>query len=173
LLSERDKPVKALGFLIEKPSLSQKFENLEGAELLAFTNEQAKKFDLKLGTTAAQFLATVYAGNSWALVTELEKLSAFASTKGHAIEKNDLDAFDLEAAPNYWGLLNGMKSPDGRIRLATLEKLFSIGDPAPKIFNILAAQAGSKTPRMAAYDLAVKSGKMDYEEALVDMVLDG
>lgn len=172
LISEHDKPVKALAFLVEKPSISQKFEALTGVELIAFLNDVAKHFGLKLGTTAAQFLASVYAGNSWALVTELQKLSSLASSS-RTIEKKDLDAFDLEVAPDYWALLNGMKSADGRTRLATLEKLFSVGDPAPKLFNILAAQAGPKTPRMAEYDLAVKSGKMDYEEALLDIVLDG
>jgi hypothetical protein len=128
-------------------------------------------------------LATIYAGNSWALVTELEKLSALkaggaeAHTAGRTgsgaatIEKKDLDALDLEAAPDYWALLNGMKSFDVRTRLYALEKLFAINDPPPKIFNILAGQAGPKTPRMAEYDLAIKSGKLEYEEALLDLIL--
>jgi len=44
-------------------------------------------------------------------------------------------------------------------------------DPAAKIFNILAAQAGEKIPRMADYDIAVKSGKLDYEEVLLDLAI--
>lgn len=167
LLSERDKPVKALSFLIDKPSLSQKFENLEGTDWINFITTEAKRHGISLAPTAAQFLGTVYQGNSWALVTELEKLSALKSS----IDKKDLDAFDLEAAPNYWALLNGMKSYDPRTRLYTLEKLFAINDPPAKIFNILAAQAGEKIPRMAEYDLAVKSGKLDYEEALLDLAI--
>jgi len=167
LLSERDKPVKALSFLIEKPSLSQKFENLDGSAWIDFVHSEAKRFGVELEDAAAQFLGTVYQGNSWALVTEIEKLSALKSS----INKKDLDALDLEAAPNYWALLNGLKSYDVRTRLYALEKLFAINDPPAKIFNIIAAQAGEKIPRMAEYDLAVKSGKLDYEEVLLDLAI--
>lgn len=168
LLSEKEKPVKTLSFLLEKPSRAQKFENLTGAEWSAFIKNEAQKIGLKLGETALQFLGTVHQGNSWALVTELQKLSALGKT---AVQKEDLETLGLEAAPDYWMLLNGMKSSDARTRLVTLERLFAMNDPAPKIFNILAAQAGEKTPRMAEYDLMVKSGKLDYEEALLDFAL--
>ena len=171
LLCESGKPLKALAFLIEKPSLSQKFENLEGAELAAFAKMEAQKFGIQLGDSAANFLVEVYQGNSWALVTELQKISALKTVARDVIEKKDLNALDLEIAPNYWELLNGLKSFDPRVRLAALEKLFSINDPSPKIFNILAAQAGEKIPRMAEYDVAVKSGKLDYEEVLLDLAI--
>lgn len=167
LISEKTKPVKALAFLVAPPSLSEKFEHLAGADLVAFAKTEAKRMDVTLAPSAAQFLASVYAGNPWGLVTELQKLSGLKST----IEKSDLDALDLEAAPNYWGLFMGLKSADGRTRLAALETLFALNDPAPKIFNMLASQAGEKTPRMAEYDLAIKSGKLDYPEALLDLVL--
>lgn len=169
LISERDKPIKALAFLAEKPSLSQKFETLAGAEWMAFITGEAKRAGVKLADAAAQFLGTVYAGNSWALVTELEKLAGLAKTG--AIERRDLDIFDLEATPNYWMLLNGMKSLDIRVRLTTLERLFAANDPAPKIFNILAAQAGPSIPRMAEYDLMAKSGKLEYEEILLGLAI--
>jgi DNA polymerase III delta subunit len=171
LLSERDKPVKALAFLLEKPTIAQKFEVLAGAEWISFIGAEAKKIGLRLALPAAQFLATVYQGNSWALATELAKLAVWKPT----IERRDLDAFDLEVAPNYWGLLNGMKSFDMRIRLATLEQLFALSDPPAKIFNILAAQAGQKgteaLQKFAEFDFAVKSGKLEYEETLVDLAL--
>lgn len=134
LIAEKEKPVKALAFLIEKPSLSQKFENLEGAEWTAFIKAEAKGLGFALADDAVQFLATVYQGNAWALVTELQKLAALAAAGKATIGKKDLDVLDLEVAPNYWGLLNGMKSLDARTRLYALEKLFAINDPAPKIF---------------------------------------
>lgn len=189
LISEGGKPVKALAFLTEKPSASLKFEALHGAPWIDFIKTEAKRLGLKFGESAAQFLGVVHEGNSWALVTELQKLGALrasgttsaigataapaatASIAAPTIEKSDLDALDLEAAPNYWALINGMKSYDVRIRLSALEKLFAMNDPPPRIFNILAAQAGPKTPRMAEYDLAIKSGKLDYEEALLDLIL--
>jgi len=172
LISEKDKPLKTLAFLLEKPALSQKFETLAGAEYARFIKEEGTKRGIALDDAAAMLLAAVYAGTSWAAVTELEKL---ASLKGGlpsaAITKRDLDAQGLEAAPNYWALLNGMKSFDIRSRMRSLETLFSVNDPPAKIFNILSAQAGEKIPRMAGYDLAVKSGKLEYEEVLVDLAL--
>ncbi|HVO28874.1 MAG TPA: hypothetical protein VMT81_02745 [Candidatus Paceibacterota bacterium] len=171
LLSERDKPVKALGFLLEKPAIPQKFENLTGAELVGFIGAEAKQLGLRIAMPAAQFLAQVYAGNSWALATELEKLATLKAAANPAIERKDLDMPDLEAAPNYWALLSGLKSPDVRTRLSTLEKLFAMGDAPAKIFNILAAQAGQKIPQFAEFDFMVKSGKLDYEEVLVDLAI--
>jgi DNA polymerase III delta subunit len=176
LIAEHDKPLKALAFLLEKPVLSQKFETLGPAEFIEFLMIEGKKRGAALSASAAQFLAAVYAGNSWAAITELEKLSSFMMAKtgvqaNRVLERRDLDALDLETAPNYWALLNRIKSFDIRNRLSALETLFSINDPAAKIFNIVSAQAGEKLPRMAEYDLAVKSGKLEYEEALVDFVL--
>jgi DNA polymerase III delta subunit len=167
LMSEREKPLKALGFLIEKPVLSQKFETLSGLDFVAFAKAEAKKTGITLADPAVQFLCNVYQGNSWGLVTELQKLSTLRAK----IDIKDLDAMDLEAAPNYWALLNGLKSPEIKSRLYALEKLLAINDPAVKIFNIVAAQVAQKNPHMAEYDLAVKSGKLDYDEVLVDYAI--
>jgi DNA polymerase III delta subunit len=176
LIAEKDKPVKALAFLLEKPTISQKFEQLEGVEWQNFIQAEAKKQGVKLTAAAAQFLGTVYAGNTWALMTEIAKLNGYApgGTKGVAggmIDKKDLDVFDLEVAPNYWGLLNGLKSYDIKNRLYAFETMLAANDPAAKIFNILASQWAEKIPHMAEYDLAIKSGKVDYEEALVDLLI--
>jgi DNA polymerase III delta subunit len=170
LLSERDKPVKVLSFLIEEPSFSQKFENLEGSAWLGFVIVEAKKLGLALDAAAAQFLAEIYQGNSWALVTELEKLSSW-SLSPRIITKKDLDEFDLEAAPNYWALVTALKGVDPRGRLLALEKMLSLNDPPAKIFNILASQWQEKISQIAEYDFQVKSGKLEYEEALLELLV--
>ena len=46
-----------------------------------------------------------------------------------------------------------------------------MNDPAAKLFNILGSQWKEKTAQMAELDFAVKSGKLEYEEALVDLIL--
>jgi DNA polymerase III delta subunit len=174
LIAEHDKPVKALAFLLEKPAISQKFESLAGAELAAWAAAEAKAMGFALTPDAARFLAQVYGGNTWGFITELQKLSGLAAVArrgGAAIDKKDLNEFDLEVAPNYWGLINGLKSFDMRNRLYAFETMLASNDPPAKIFNILASQWAEKTPHMAEYDLAVKSGKVDYEEALVDLLI--
>ena len=169
LIAEKDKPLKALAFLLEKPVISQKFETLVGAEWFAFIKAEAKKNDTKLTDAAAQFLGTIYDGDAWGLVTEIKKLSGFKNSG--PIDKKDLDVFDFEVAPNYWGLINGLKSFDIKNRLYAFETMLASNDPPAKIFNILASQWQEKIPHMAEYDLAVKSGKVDYEEALVDLLI--
>jgi DNA polymerase III delta subunit len=170
LIAEKDKPVKALAFLLEKPTISQKFETLAGAELTAWIHAEAKKNGVALTAAAAQFLASVYEDDTWGLVTELQKLSGFGAAD-RPIDKKDLNVFSLEVAPNYWGLINGLKNFDMKNRLYAFETMLAGNDPPAKIFNILASQWQEKIPHMAEYDLAVKSGKVDYEEALVDLLI--
>jgi len=169
LIAEKDNPLKALAFLLDKPTISQKFETLAGAEWTAFIQAEAKKNDVKLTAAAAQFLGAIYDGNTWGLITEIEKLRGFKN--GGVVDKKDLDIFDFEVAPNYWGLINGLKNYDIKNRLYAFETMLAANDPPAKIFNILASQWQEKTPHMAEYDLAVKSGKVDYEEALVDLLI--
>jgi DNA polymerase III delta subunit len=170
LIAEKDKPVKALAFLLEKPAISQKFEILAGAEWASFIKTEVKENDVRLTDAAAQFLGTIYDGNTWGLITEIQKLRGFKD-RGAPIDKKDLDVFDFEVAPNYWGLINGLKNYDIKNRLYAFETVLAANDPPAKIFNILASQWQEKTPHMAEYDLAVKSGKVDYEEALVDLLI--
>lgn len=167
LLSEREKPVKALAFLMKKPAISQEFKNLTGAFFERFAVLEAEKNGVSLDAAAARHLAAVFAGDSWGLVTEIEKLAALKPK----ITKRDLDVFDLEIAPAYWPMVMGVRSSDVRNRLAALETIFASGDPPAKIFNILASQWREKTHEMAEYDFAVKSGKLEYDDALLSLVL--
>lgn len=168
LFSERKTPRKALAFLLEKPAIVEEFAHLSGYEGEIFIRGRAKKLGLEFSDFALKFLVAVYQGNSWGLVTELEKIS---NLKNGVIDKKDLSELDLEIAPDYWALFGGLKDYDIKNRLTALEKLFAMGDQPPKIFNILAAQWREKIPRMAEYDLMIKSGKLDYEEALVDILI--
>ena len=170
LIASREKPVKALSFLIEEPTFSQKFENLEGSAWIGFVSTEAERIGFNIDAPAAQFLATVYQGNSWALVTELQKLSSLFSGK-KMVTKKDLDEFDLEVAPNYWALITALKSTDPRNRLLAFEKMLALNDPPAKIFNILASQWQEKIPQLAEYDFAVKSGKLEYEEVLLELLV--
>jgi DNA polymerase III delta subunit len=167
LISEHEKPVKALAFLMKKPVLVQEFKNLTGAFFERFAVLEAEKSGVSLDAAAARHLAAVFAGDSWALATEIQKISGLKPR----ITKKDLDAFDLEIAPAYWPMLMGVRSQDMRNRFAALEALLANGDPPPKIFNILASQWREKTHEMAEYDFAVKSGKLEYDDALLALVL--
>src|SRR3989344_1463956 len=168
ILSEKGKPTKAFSSLLEKPALAQEFRHLEGKDWEQFISGIAKKNEVVLDDSARLFLARVYAGNSWGLATEVQKLSSLGKK---TIAKADLEGTMLEAAPDFWSVMNGLKSHEIGRRLFVLEKLFAAHEPAAKIFNILSSVWKERAREFADYDLKIKSGKLDYEEVLVSAVL--
>ncbi len=168
LFSEKEAPNKALNFLLKKPATTEKFEYLKGQEWKDFVNRAARKLKISLSPEALLFLANVYQNNTWGFVTELEKIRDLKPT---AIERRDLENLGLDVLPDFWSTMNGLKNQELAQRLTTLEKIFARNEPPPKIFNILSSLWREKIPQMAEYDLKIKSGKLDYEEALVDLVL--
>jgi DNA polymerase III delta subunit len=169
LISETREPDRAFAFLKDKRKvLVQEFPILRGAAWRAFLRQEARKLGVNLAPSAFEFLAAAYEGDSWRLITELQKLSLLSRRE---IKLEDLERLAIELTPDFWETLRGLKSPNLGRRLLTLEKLFARNEPAGKIFNILAYQWQEKLPRFAAYDLAVKSGRCDYEEVLVDLLI--
>ncbi|MEK7658228.1 MAG: hypothetical protein AAB366_03535 [Patescibacteria group bacterium] len=170
------KPLKNLSFLLKKPALAQEFKNLEGEQLKFFIGKEAEKRGLNLAPAAIVFLAEVFGGDTWALISELEKISLF--------NLRDFDAGRLKELVVYYKSLNSGEffsqlsglSVDRSLRqkIVNLEFLLNRGEEPAKIFNILAASSRNSSEtvkRFADYDAAIKSGKTDYEEALLDMAL--
>ncbi|MDD5547877.1 MAG: hypothetical protein PHN74_03245, partial [Candidatus Pacebacteria bacterium] len=112
-------------------------------------------------------------GNTWGLITELDKLSLLGEKKitKEIVKKyfDDLPTLDVFDA------LNGIREARGvGARLAILEELFSRSQDPGMIFNMMAASPYSTVKQkieFADYDVAVKSGKMDYEEVLLSVCL--
>ncbi len=168
VISEHDALVKNFAFLKKKPVLAKEFDALEGAAWAKFIATEADARGIVLESQALQFLAQAYAGDSWRLVTELDRCSLLGKK---TIERKDLESLDIEIQPEFFGLARQFGYGDRKARLAALEVLFLTRDPAAKIFNILSAMVPGAIPRFAAYDVAIKSGKLDYEEALTDLAL--
>ncbi len=163
LISDSEKPPKGLA-----SGLTQEFPLLKSASWRAFIKQAAGDLSVELAPAAFEFLAAAYEGDSWRLMTELQKLSLLPR---RTIKREDLERLDVLLTPDFWETMQGLTSPNPGRRLTTLEGLFARNEPAGKIFNILAYQWPEKLPRFAAYDLAVKSGKCDYEEVLVDLLI--
>ncbi len=176
LVSETDIPPKAFAFLRKEEkgnskeeggSLVQKFEHASGAEWRAFLKREAKEREAELEPEALEFLARAYEKDAWRAVTELQKLALL----GRKATRKDLETMSIELAPNFWATMNALKSPRVGERLNMLERMLARSEPAAKIFNILSAQWPDRISMLAKYDAAVKSGKCEYEEILVDLVL--
>jgi len=165
LLSEENKLGKDFNFLLKKQVLSQEFSNLTIGQFRNFIIKEGERREVELDDADLRSLANIYLGDSWGLVTELDKMAL-------AIKPTS-----LQANPSIGGERNDLwfqlrKIANSRViasNLPILEKLLISEDPA-KIFNLLAYQARDKS-KFADYDAAVKSGKLDYEAALTDLVL--
>jgi|SRR5882724_12837504 len=169
LLIADKKPVKALEFLLKAPVTSASFENLEGAAWMKFVQAEVAARKVGLEPAALVLLARTYEKDSWGLVTELQKLAGAEKVLSAA----DLAALGVEVAPEFFPLIQSLRSARMGDRFAALARLFQDNEPAAKTFNIISALWTQRMPLFAAYDKAVKMGKMDYEEALTDLIIMG
>ncbi|MDO8467013.1 MAG: hypothetical protein Q7S83_02620 [bacterium] len=138
--------------------ISQEFDNLESAQVSAFAKAEAQRRDFKLSDSLLQGLIWKYAKDTWGLVNEIERLALGGNPETVLREQ---DFFSAISQLEY--------GKTASVKLPILERLMHSED-LPKIFNILAAMARNKN-KMADYDLAIKSGKLEYEEVLTDLAL--
>lgn len=145
---------------LQKAKLSQEFEHFEGAQYLAWAGREAETRGAKLDRTSLGALCEAYIDDSWGLITELEKIALGGVLGKHL------------SIPDFFPLVQRVKGGKSvSERLSALGYALEGEDPAA-IFNVAAslADAGQKVV-FADYDVMVKSGKLEYEEALTDFVL--
>jgi DNA polymerase III delta subunit len=175
LISDAKKPLKAFGFLVEPPSKTEFFGELDGRLLEVFVNKETARLGLKLDGNALSFLLGYLAGvseRSWVAVRELERiaLAGFPDPVGFADLKKITSAASSDEVFEVAREISWSRNRTSKMGL--LEKLLLQKKEPAHIFNSLAYQAkGMEIVRFADYDAAIKSGNMDYEEALLDFVL--
>lgn len=168
LVSVDNKPTKETKFLMENPVIREEFPVMKGAEWVAFINKKAKEAGLNFSPEALRFFAAVYEKDTWAAMTELKRLS-FLNKKD--LSAKDLSNLDLETSPDFWITLRKFTGRIIKDRLWALQVLNAENEPAGKTFNMLSSFWGDMIPKFADYDIKVKSGKLEYEEALLDAAL--
>ncbi len=143
-------------FLSKKPVLSQAFGDLNPAELETFAVSEATLRGFKVSAVDAKALAVAFRGDTWGLVTEIEKMALGA------------DRTMAATVPAFFALIQSLKSGDLGIRLGAASRLIEREDHAAA-FNVAAGVLGPTfKKKMADYDILVKSGKLEYEEAILD-----
>jgi len=172
LLLEDNLPPKEFEFLLEKPIQFQEFPDLNIDQLKFFINKEAKKRNINLTDRAIQFLADAFQKNTWGLITELDKLALIPKSK---LDIPDLKEYaDIDLSYNIFDFINNLNTKYLAQNLDSLERLFLYHEEPSKIFNLLAAsrrKTKNLTEKLARYDILVKLGKLDYEEALLDLAL--
>ena len=153
----------SLSFATKKPALFQEFPLLAGGEFLSFLDHEIKVRALQLSKEDISLLLKIYEGDTWGLVSELDRL-----------ELGGKMATDFIDHKNFWQRIGQfLKSPSKTERLALLEILLDHFE-AREIFNMMAASkfiSSAKKEQFARYDIFVKSGKLDYEECLIGMAI--
>jgi len=164
LINVEGKPPVQLKFLLEKPVKSQSFEALEGSILKHFINKEAVNRGLNLSPDVIGSIQDMFSSDTWGIITELDKMTLVAN---HYKPRGIMS--------DFYPLINALRNNgDLRKRLVALETMLSErrDDPA-KIFNVVSYRLNNQkeAAAFADYDVSVKSGKLDYEEVLVDFVL--
>ncbi|MEX2033239.1 MAG: hypothetical protein WD889_01590 [Candidatus Colwellbacteria bacterium] len=167
ILNSSNKPAGFTAFL-KDPTRVQDFPALKSAEIAAFINESSKKLELKLDSQMLRILAQAFGSNTWGIATELEKMAL-------GEKQVKLAPSIHKPADNFFQLVNTLKyGRSVKDRLVALEMILSERKDEPaKVFNMLAYRLRSQeeADTLADYDVAVKSGKLEYEEVLLDYAL--
>ncbi|MBI5401335.1 hypothetical protein HZB05_00710 [Candidatus Wolfebacteria bacterium] len=172
ILSQNEKLPSSFNFLLEKPAIHQEFENLDEAHLEFFISKEAKEKNINLTPMAAKTLAKIFQKDTWGLITELEKLSWF----GQKIDVSDVEKSVVWfEEPNIYRFIDAVsKNKPLNQKIYALENLFLNEEEPAKIFNFFAASKFidfEMLKKLADCDVSVKSGKIDYETALFNLVL--
>jgi hypothetical protein len=163
-----DIPKKRFAFIAARPAIVQEFATLAGAAFESFIKQEASRVGACLSGRKArmtpallQALARAYDGDSWGVVSELERLAL-----GGEIAAAQSPAANVFAAAGALASGQGVAYP-----LPPLERLL-LHEDAAYVFNCLAYyMRGADKLRFADYDVAVKSGRALYDTALLEYVL--
>lgn len=168
VLNSEKKPAATFNIFLKKPSQIQVFPALKEAEIAAFIKESAGTLRLKLDIATVKSIAQTFGSDTWGIATELGRMAL----AGDEVKPS----FSIhKSADNFFQLINTIKYGRSlKDRLVALELILSDRKDEPaKVFNMLAYRLRSEEEAvlLADYDIAVKSGKLEYEEVLLDYAL--
>ncbi|HEY4496876.1 MAG TPA: hypothetical protein VI432_01880 [Candidatus Paceibacterota bacterium] len=165
LMNSDIKPPADFKFLITKPAKSELFDNLKSdTEIIDFIKKEAEDRGVKLEDKDFFSLRQAFDNDLWAITTELDRLSLSESVRIEKKEKYE-----------YFQILNALKYGfDARKKLIALEIILSDRRDEPaRVFNSLSYGLKDQISInfFADLDIAVKSGKLEYEEVLLSFAL--
>ena len=164
VINSTQKPPATYKFAYEAPSTSQEFPALKGEKIGAFVTQISKEYGVNIDAKTKSIIVDIFGSDTWGIATEINRLSLEQSGIVESRIKTD-----------YFQLINTVKRGySAKDRIVALELILSErkDDPA-RVFNSLAYRLlnEKEANRFADYDIAVKSGKLEYEEVLLDLAL--
>jgi len=175
IISDYDEPNKEFNFLLKPPVQFHFFGELEDRLLEVFFKKEAGLRNLVFSEDAARFFVNYiksFSNRSWLMVNELEKLSLANFKNPITLQALKLVIDWAETYEVFRIARELINSRTIKERLRFLERFFLQGVSLSYAFNSLGFQAKGETLlRLADYDVAIKSGKLDYDEALFDFAI--
>jgi len=174
IISEEKVAPPELKPVLGKSFLTEKYEQPKGEKFKFFIQQEAKKIGVKLSPPAVHFLADSFQGNIHGVVNEIEKAGLAFGDK--EVKTSDLfEVGNYKESPNIFSFVNLAVSEGGVSKKITfLEELFLGQEEPAKVFNFISASkriSREMLEKLADYDVAVKSGKLEYDEVLLDLAL--
>ena len=168
ILLSPTKPPVTLKFLLSPPVQNQEFTDYSPAEWRSFITSEASERKIKLSPVALNIIQNTTNKDPWLLINELDKI---ALLKKPEITPEDLTALGLVSPYEFFYALRSLTDKEVGKRTSALEILRLQNEDPAKIFNILAYQREVSKITMACYDQEIKSGRLEYEETLLEFVL--
>ncbi len=175
-LSEGKAPKKTFSFLLKDPVFSQEFPEPSLRDLKVFIQKEAAELQVKFDSRALDFFCEQIfrraEGRAWHARRELEKATLLS--KGSTVSENTLrEILYIEEEKRVFE--SARKILFERALPKTISELEALNFrkySGAYVFNSLSYQArGADAVSLARYDEMIKSGKLEYEEALLDFVL--
>ena len=150
---------KAFDFLLKEPVKTYEFEPLEGAKFAAILKREAQSEELQVSDELIKKVSALYEGDTWAAVTELRNLAHGGEVAAASV------------MPDFFPMMQALKSQAPASRLKALFYALETVEPAAAFNTLATLVSGGDKIKMADYDVSIKSGKLEYEEALLDFTL--
>lgn len=168
LISASKFPVE-LKNLLSEASINKEFSVPENKSLIEFVQKEAKRKNLIISDSDASSIIDAFGNDLNGMVNEVDRLSL----SREKIKKDDYSGYEL------FPVVSKLRYSRNRAeKMFYLEVILSYLDAdAGYAFNLLSAAAPKSVKpedwysSFADYDVAVKSGNLNYEEALLDFAL--
>ncbi len=159
ILVSDDTPPAPFSFLLKPPVQSESFPPLSNLALCEFIKKEASSRGLSLNQEIISLLADEYGPNLWGLANDLDRRSLSSDSSSPARRFN------------FFSLIRALTESQIERRLSAYCLLLASREEPAKIFNLLAYQLGIDRRRAAALDLDIKSGRLEYPEAILSLIL--
>ncbi len=174
VISDHEGPRKEFQFLMDVKEY-QEFNELEGRMLEMFVRKEAQVRGVTFAPSALEyFLRHLFwvESRSWTAINEIGIL-ALAGFKGSVSQDDLKKLFTIGANEKVYEIARAFVfERQWKTKLALLERALAEKVAEAHLFNTLAFQVrGDDIEKLADFDVAIKSGNLDYEEALTSLAL--